>query len=199
MPQILKTEVRDRILQSALDSFLESGYRSASMQEIAQKAGIAAGNIYNYFKNKEMIFATLVTPVVAQVKAIFGPFVDGLPMFNPQNRMNIAEQKMNAFIRVYQSNRKVFVLLFEKSDATRFETTRADVIESMTAAVIRMKNMLTAEKATREQEVLVKAYVTAYISGIISILTERADEALKLDALQKFLPFMRTTLIENLR
>ena len=198
MPQILKTEVRERILQSALESFLESGYRNASMQEIAQKAGIAAGNIYNYFKSKELIFSTLVNPVFAQVKAIFGPFVGGLPILDPKGRMNIAERKMDEFIKVYQSNRRVFVLLFEKSDATRFETMRADIIGSMTAAVIRMKNTLTTTKATQQQEMLVKAYVTAYINGIISILTEKADEQLKLDALQKFLPFMRSKLVENL-
>ncbi len=199
MPQILKPEIKEKILKSALDSFLENGYRSASMQQIAQNAGIAAGNIYNYFKSKELIFSTLVSPVVAEVKAIFKPFVGGLPSFHPGDRMNIAEKKMGEFIKVYQNHRKVFVLLFEKSDSTRFETMRTDVIESMASAVIQMKNKLTPNPATHEQEVLVKAYVTAYINGIISILTEKIDEDLKLEALHKFLPFMRSTLVESLR
>ena len=199
MPQILKQEIKERILASALDSFLENGYRDTSMQQIAQKAGIAAGNIYNYFKSKELIFSTLADPVLQEVKAIFKPFAGGLPTINPKSGMDIAEKRMNAFIKVYQKNRKVFVLLFEKSDATRFETTRADVIQTMASAVIRLKNALTPIPATLEQEVLVKAYVTAYINGIISILTEAIDEQLKLDALQKFLPFMRSKLVENLR
>jgi AcrR family transcriptional regulator len=199
MPQILKPNVKKKILDSALDCFLLSGYRSASMQQIAQRAGIAAGNIYNYFKSKELIFSTLVGPVVAEVKAIFRPFAGGMPAFDSVNRTNIAEKKMDEFIRVYQNHRRVFVLLFEKSGSTRFESMRADVIESMAAAVIRMKKALTQSSATPAQEVLVKAYVTAYINGIISILTEKIDEELKLDALQKFLPFMRSKLVENLR
>ena len=199
MPQILKAEVKQKILDSALDSFLESGYRSASMQQIAEKAGIATGNIYNYFKSKEEIFSMLVCPVVAQIKEIFGPFVNGLPSFVDKNRMDIAERKMDEFIKVYRSQRKVFELVFEKSGSTRFETTREDVIRSMADGVIRMKSALTPSPATPEQEVLIKAYVTAYINGIISILVAKIDEELKLDALQKFLPFMRSKLVESLQ
>ncbi|HPJ03628.1 MAG TPA: TetR/AcrR family transcriptional regulator [Candidatus Limiplasma sp.] len=199
MPQILKAEIKQKILDSALDSFLEYGYRSASMQQIAEKAGIATGNIYNYFQSKEEIFAMLVSPVVARIKEIFGPFVNGLPMFVGENRMSIAERKMDEFIKVYRSHRRVFELVFEKSGSTRFETMREDVIRSMADAVIRMKSALTPSPATPEQEVLINAYVTAYINGIISILVAKIDEELKLDALQKFLPFMRSKLVESLQ
>lgn len=199
MPQILKNEVRERILQSALDCFLSSGYRDASMQEIAQKAGIAAGNIYNYFKSKELIFSTLVGPVVEGVKAIFSIRAGDLPLRFSRDGMGIAEKKMGEFVRLYQANRKVFLLLFEKSGSTEFEYTRADVINSLSSAVIRAKNSFALTPATPEQELLVRAYAAAYISGIINILTEKTSEDLKLKALKAFLPFMRGTLVDNLR
>jgi AcrR family transcriptional regulator len=41
MPLILKLEIKEKFLSAALDCFLEKSYRSASMQEIAGKAGIA--------------------------------------------------------------------------------------------------------------------------------------------------------------
>ena len=199
MPQILKTEIKESILQSALDAFLEKGYRNASMQEIARGAGIAAGNIYNYFKNKEEILATLISPVLAEVKKIFGIRVRDLPMLVSEDGVGISQRKMDEFIRIYQSNRRVFVLLFEKSDSTKFETTKADVIEGLSSAVIRAKNAFTPCSATREQEILVKAFSTGYVNGIISILTTNADEDLKLDVLHQFLPFMRSKLIDSLR
>lgn len=115
MPQILKKEIKNKILQSALNSFLEKGYRNTSMQEIAQNAGIAAGNIYNYFKNKEEVFSTLIYPVLTRVKEIFAIQSKDLPMLNTEDRMGIAQRRMEEFIQVYQSNRKVFVLLFEKA------------------------------------------------------------------------------------
>ncbi|HPF88038.1 MAG TPA: TetR/AcrR family transcriptional regulator [Candidatus Limiplasma sp.] len=199
MPQILKKEIKNKILQSALNSFLEKGYRNTSMQEIAQNAGIAAGNIYNYFKNKEEVFSTLIHPVLTRVKEIFAIQSKDLPMLNTEDRMGIAQRRMEEFIQVYQSNRKVFVLLFEKSDSTKFETTKADVEDSFAAAIIHAKNDFTSNAATQEQQMLIKAFASAYVSGIISILTEKTDEALKLNVLQEFLPFMRTKLSDSLR
>ncbi|MFH1880279.1 MAG: TetR/AcrR family transcriptional regulator [Bacillota bacterium] len=199
MPQILKQAVKEKILQSALASFLEKGFRNASMQEIAMGAGIAAGNIYHYFRNKEEVFSTLITPVLAEIKALFGLRVSDLPRMSAQEKADISGKKMEAFIKVYQKNRKVFVMLFEKSGSTKFETTKADVIESLSAAILRAKYSFTLSAATREQEILVKAFAAAFINGIISILTERIDEGLKLRALKQFLPFMRTKLILALR
>jgi len=44
------------ILQAAHSLFLERGFHGASMRQIAQKAGIALGGIYNHFASKEEIF-----------------------------------------------------------------------------------------------------------------------------------------------
>ena len=56
MPQVLKDEVFERIFQAGVDVFYEKDYRSAKMQEIADKAGIPVSLIYNYHKNKEELF-----------------------------------------------------------------------------------------------------------------------------------------------
>ena len=199
MPQIQKREIKARILQSALDGFLDKGYRNTSMQEIAHSAGIAAGNIYNYFKNKEEVLSTLIGPVLSEVKEIFSIRFKDVARLNANELMGISERKMDAFIKVYQKNRKVFVLLFEKSDSTKFETTKADVIDSMAEAIIRAKNTFTSAQATQEQEILIKAFSAAYINGVISILTEPIGEDLKLKALHLFQPFIRSRLIQNLR
>ena len=199
MPQILKPEIKDKILSSALDCFLEKGYRNASMQEIAGRAGIAAGNIYNYFHNKEELFSTLITPTLAQVKAIFGVRASDLPMLSLSEGLGIAGKKMDAFIDVYRKNRRVFVLLFDKSDSTKFETTKGEVFGSLSAAILHAKDTLTNRPATPRQETLIRAFAAAYVSGIISILTTAQDEGVKLEALQQFLPFMRAKLIDSLR
>ncbi|MCP4551620.1 MAG: TetR/AcrR family transcriptional regulator [Bacteroidetes bacterium] len=43
----------DRLLQAANTVFAEKGYFHTTMSEIAQKANVADGTIYEYFKNKE--------------------------------------------------------------------------------------------------------------------------------------------------
>ncbi|NOH14705.1 MAG: TetR/AcrR family transcriptional regulator [Chloroflexi bacterium] len=44
------------ILQAAFNLFVEQGYHGTSMRQIAQRADIALGGIYNHFSSKEDIF-----------------------------------------------------------------------------------------------------------------------------------------------
>jgi TetR/AcrR family fatty acid metabolism transcriptional regulator len=44
---------RESIIQAAIDVFSRKDFKTASISEIAQKAGIADGTIYQYFKSKE--------------------------------------------------------------------------------------------------------------------------------------------------
>lgn len=50
---------RQQILQAAIEVFGNSPFQSASISEIAQKANIAEGTIYQYFKNKEDLFFSI--------------------------------------------------------------------------------------------------------------------------------------------
>ena len=48
------------ILEAAYSLFLEQGFHATSMRQIAQRAGLALGGIYNHFDSKEQIFETVL-------------------------------------------------------------------------------------------------------------------------------------------
>jgi AcrR family transcriptional regulator len=48
------------IIESAYTLFLEQGYAATSMRQIADRAGLALGSIYNHFASKETIFSELI-------------------------------------------------------------------------------------------------------------------------------------------
>jgi TetR/AcrR family transcriptional regulator, fatty acid metabolism regulator protein len=50
---------RDSIIQAAIEVFSKKGFQAAGISEIAQKAGVADGTIYQYFKNKEDLFFSI--------------------------------------------------------------------------------------------------------------------------------------------
>jgi AcrR family transcriptional regulator len=60
MPQVLKPEVRDRILRAALAAFARSGFAATTMSEIARDAGMAVANLYRYYPGKEELFAAAI-------------------------------------------------------------------------------------------------------------------------------------------
>lgn len=51
---------RQAIEESAYELFLEQGYSATSMRQIAERAGIALGGIYNHFSSKDAIFEAIM-------------------------------------------------------------------------------------------------------------------------------------------
>ena len=60
--EILKKGERTRqiIMDSAYGLIIEQGYAATSMRQIAEKAGLALGSIYNHFSSKEDVFSDIV-------------------------------------------------------------------------------------------------------------------------------------------
>lgn len=52
-------KTREALLQAALEVFYRNGVAAASLQEIAQHAGVTRGALYWHFKNKEDLFDAL--------------------------------------------------------------------------------------------------------------------------------------------
>ena len=50
---------REAIIQAAIEVFSGKDFKTASISEIAQKAGVADGTIYQYFRNKEDLFFSI--------------------------------------------------------------------------------------------------------------------------------------------
>ncbi len=51
---------RQAVLDAAYALFLEQGYSATSMRQVAKRAGVALGGIYNHFASKDEIFQALV-------------------------------------------------------------------------------------------------------------------------------------------
>lgn len=82
LPMGAKTErgqqTRERLIAAALQLFAEHGYHGASMRQIAERADVAVGGIYNHFRNKEEILTAvilawhplnLIMPAIAETEA----------------------------------------------------------------------------------------------------------------------------------
>ena len=68
--QVLKEDIRGRILAVAEQRFRQQGYSKTSMREIAGAVGVGVGNIYNYFRNKDELFCEVVRPVLHTMEAM---------------------------------------------------------------------------------------------------------------------------------
>ena len=60
-----RAETRERILEASRQLFAENGFDSATTRDIARKAEIGVGTLFNYFSTKEAIVATLAAEAVS--------------------------------------------------------------------------------------------------------------------------------------
>lgn len=71
--------IREDILEAAARAFVRSGFRDATMQEIAREAGYTAASLYSYFSSKEKIFEELRELVFREFAISFeAPYPPGL-------------------------------------------------------------------------------------------------------------------------
>src|SRR5262249_42507289 len=63
-----KAETRQRILDAAQQLFAAGGFATSTTRDIANRAGISTGTLFNYFPSKEFVLAALAAEAVAGVE-----------------------------------------------------------------------------------------------------------------------------------
>lgn len=71
---------REAIIAAAQEAFDAHGYAATTIDEVAAKAGISKGNVYNYFRSKEELFEQVFVAVVAGLETdVLQIFAEPLP------------------------------------------------------------------------------------------------------------------------
>lgn len=68
-----KQEARRRIYDAAFALFLEKGFEHTTVEEIAQRADVAKGTVFNYFPRKTSFLAALAEHWTARIDEDLGP------------------------------------------------------------------------------------------------------------------------------
>ncbi|MDD5171337.1 MAG: TetR/AcrR family transcriptional regulator [Syntrophales bacterium] len=74
------SDKRTDVMQAALELIAEQGFHGAPMADIAEKAGVAAGTIYRYFENKEVLITELHRELEDKISAAL---LEGYPVESP--------------------------------------------------------------------------------------------------------------------
>ena len=95
MPEETTTETltkrertRQAILDAAYNLIIEQGYAATSMRQIAERAGLALGSIYNHFPSKSDVFRIIIEER--------HPFLQIVPLVNSAEGNTIEEFVRNA-------------------------------------------------------------------------------------------------------
>src|SRR5499425_2716386 len=76
IPNARRGGSRNAIVEAAARLFLERGFGSVSMDELAAAAGLARRTLYNQFASKEEIFREMLLKVSGQLEDAFPPGIE---------------------------------------------------------------------------------------------------------------------------
>jgi len=126
LPQVLKDEIYDRIFHAGVEEFYEKDYRNAKMNAIAERASVSVSLIYSYFKNKGELFDR----IAASLQMDFDKLTEqeeqasGLPS---EKYKEVAEEYLLDLLE----NHKIFVIVMDKSQGTRYEGSKDQLIQTI--------------------------------------------------------------------
>lgn len=126
MAQVLKDEVKDKILESAIELFTLKGFKDTSIKEIAAHANVSVGNVYRYFDNKDDLYRTVIQGVYEGVRGIMQDVLvqEKYNLVYDEHLMTQqAFEPMVNFVRLYQKEKKVFDMLMKGEKDRHYEET----------------------------------------------------------------------------
>jgi AcrR family transcriptional regulator len=116
------TDRRAAILDSALQVFSSRGYHAASIDEIAQEAGISKALIYEHFPSKKDLHASLLERHVQEIFEALAQAAAG-----PEPGEVRLRNGVDAFLEWVETHPRAFRLLFRDN----FETDVAELLQRL--------------------------------------------------------------------
>ncbi|MCB4458436.1 TetR/AcrR family transcriptional regulator [Leisingera sp. McT4-56] len=104
---------RAQILEAALECFLENGYHQTGVRDIAKKAGVSLGNLYNHFPGKHDVLAE----IAALERLEMAPFLKTLAKPSPAPK--VLEKFLTAYAEYVADPDTVILTLEISGEAIR--------------------------------------------------------------------------------
>lgn len=166
--QVLKEEIRQRILSAAEIIFYKKDFRGAKLLDIAKEADIPVALIYTYFKNKEELFDYIVEPVYTNFfSALEKEECIDAP---PSKRFEDAGEK---YVHSLLQEHKRFVILMDKSTGTKHAEAKQKLIMRLQSHI-----ELGLEKYSSVKSAPMLAHILAsnYTEGLLEIARHYQDQ-----------------------
>ena len=186
---IHRHEVREKIIQAAVECFSESGFAGTKMEEIARKIDLGKGTIYLYFESKEDLFVAIceyyLDALKKQLSSLFasrnGLLADAETLYDNLRSLEKGNQKVMVEMTVesthnprlkralYEHRMQVNLAVLEylQNQASRGLVRRDIHMPDLALALVALYNGLTISEMQGVDEELNRSAWIAIISAVM--------------------------------
>lgn len=163
------TARREQLLEVALEVFARAGYHGASMNDVAEAAGVTKPVLYQHFESKRELYQALLdevgTRLLNAITSATAGQVDGRTQ---------TEQGFRAYFRWVADDHDAFRLLY--GSGTRRDEEFAQAVRKVTASTATAIAPLIAVDIDDEHRLTIAHAVVGLAEGASRRLVERGDD-----------------------
>jgi len=104
-----KHSTREKILNAALDLFYEKGFHLATVDEIAERAGVGKGTLYRYFANKGALFNEIIASRLGQLEREAQAVLDG-----QDDVLTMISKYVRVYFTFFDHNKRLYRLILQE-------------------------------------------------------------------------------------
>ena len=189
-------ETKEKLLASAKSEFLEKGYMKASLRKICANAEVTIGALYFFFKDKEVLFCSIVEKPLRDLLEMVGThFAEDAQILSEPNGYTYLdgdhEELVQLLIRHLYANRDAFLLLLKKSQGTAFE----NCIDEVVGKIEKGYQVMAERMAEKTPGMQVNFYMLNWmthmnIDAFIHLLTHELDEQKALSHMRRIIDYL---------
>lgn len=187
--QFAKEDIRKRILSAAKEEFLHSGFEKASIRKITSDAQTSKSNLYNYFQDKDALFAAVLEPTVQSI-------LNGLDLARSENAstgveaytVQAQQRNMHVVMEFVSQNTADIMLLLFHAGGSSLAGFRQLVADRFTDVLVDwLAHAMPQRPLSR---FFVRCVASFYINIIEQLLQARVSSAQAKEYLGEFLRFI---------
>jgi len=134
--QILKDNIKKKILEAAKKEFLAKGFSDASMRTIAANAGVGVSTIYTYYQNKDELMTEVCMPFVNAANTITVEHHNADTNIDDMLDINKQSETAHMLISLVKKYKDLIRLILFRSDGSSMNNFRDEYNDRTTAHML---------------------------------------------------------------
>lgn len=171
--QVLKEEVRQAIIEKAIDEFYRKGFPKSSLRKIVKAAGTTIGNFYNYFKNKEELFYEITNPVYNKFVYFIKNHNEDHYAIDKISGVNVEEYRkiISNYLKLIDKDyEKALIILIDGSEDTKYENVKEEIQGFLAQHFEEHLKEAYKDKEVNLHEHFSNIVAVGFLEGILNIL-----------------------------
>lgn len=187
--QILKEDIRQRIIEIGRKHFEKNGFENTSMKDIASDVGISTGNIYRYFLTKKHLLGEILLELEKEIEDFFVSIPSN---YEEVKLANIFDLIIDFTLKVSKEHNDTLKIMFKSQNEAQFIAFKEKILDLFTS---KMNEIVLSINKNNNHANLCEAIARAQFEGFTCIVRNNLDDT---KMMKKNLELYKKLMIEDL-